>query len=322
MSRPTSRIASSEDVGRSCPYCRFAFKQGTDVVACGFCHAAHHADCWADNGGCAIMGCEGAPSATAHSAPTAVAPPAGPPAGRARPPVAPPPPPAPPPAPAARQRPGTALIAACVIALLAAGAAVAAVLTRPANSPPATTSSASNPGDQPGTGDGDGTNPGTDANANTGTDAGTDPNAGTDTGVTPPPPPPPPPPASPPSSGALKVVTAHFEHLRDGEYQAAFNLFIPSYQGTAGSSWVSLRSTARPGVNIISITPLSNDGTFATMDAKIVTRDNVRVAGSDTQCRRFTGTLAARKQGGRWYYSPGENHLQPAVLPPSNSQCP
>src|ERR1044072_919317 len=70
MSVPIMRAASADDVGRSCPYCRFAFKEGTEVTVCGICNAAHHADCWSDNGGCSIMGCEGAPSAGAGSTST------------------------------------------------------------------------------------------------------------------------------------------------------------------------------------------------------------------------------------------------------------
>jgi Prokaryotic RING finger family 1 len=58
---PGIPLATGEaDAGRSCPYCRFPLKQGAEGVACAACGAVHHADCWQDNGGCAIMGCAGA----------------------------------------------------------------------------------------------------------------------------------------------------------------------------------------------------------------------------------------------------------------------
>ena len=117
-------------------------------------------------------------------------------------------------------------------------------------------------------------------------------------------------------------MRSHFEHLRDGEYDAAFNLFTPSYQSKASSSWISQRSAADPGVNIAFIDPSSNNGSFATFSAKIYLRDTVNVSGSDTQCRRFEGTLAARKLNGRWYYSPADNNWSGKVLPSSISECP
>ena len=85
---PTRRAAHGAEAGRVCPYCRFALKQGAEVVECGACHAAHHTDCWEDNGGCAVMGCPGAPRAAAGAAAPASPPP---------PPRTPPPPPPPPP---------------------------------------------------------------------------------------------------------------------------------------------------------------------------------------------------------------------------------
>jgi hypothetical protein len=58
---PSIRQAEPADAGRKCPYCRFPFKAGVELVVCGTCSAAHHAECWADNGGCAIAGCASAP---------------------------------------------------------------------------------------------------------------------------------------------------------------------------------------------------------------------------------------------------------------------
>jgi hypothetical protein len=59
MTDPTLRTADDKLAGASCPYCRFPFKQGVEVVVCGACGAPQHADCWNDNGGCAVVACEG-----------------------------------------------------------------------------------------------------------------------------------------------------------------------------------------------------------------------------------------------------------------------
>ena len=57
----SERSARTAEAGRACPYCRFALKSGIPVVDCAACSAVHHAECWADNGGCAIVGCAGGP---------------------------------------------------------------------------------------------------------------------------------------------------------------------------------------------------------------------------------------------------------------------
>ncbi|MEV4421486.1 RING finger protein [Patulibacter sp. NPDC049589] len=44
-------------VGASCPYCHFPIKPGVEVTTCDACHAAHHVECWTENGGCAVTGC-------------------------------------------------------------------------------------------------------------------------------------------------------------------------------------------------------------------------------------------------------------------------
>jgi hypothetical protein len=133
----TARAATPNDVGKPCPYCRFPLKEGVPVEACDACGSIHHAECWADGGGCAVFGCLAAstalaapaaapgPPTQAYAAPTPY-PQAPPPPGAAF--GAPPPPPAPPPAypppPNPGMRPLTIALAA-VVALIGIGAGVA-----------------------------------------------------------------------------------------------------------------------------------------------------------------------------------------------------
>jgi TM2 domain-containing membrane protein YozV len=44
-----------------CPYCRTNIGSEDGVMVCEGCGTAHHADCYAENGGCTIFGCSRAP---------------------------------------------------------------------------------------------------------------------------------------------------------------------------------------------------------------------------------------------------------------------
>lgn len=143
-------IAGQAETGRACPYCRFPLKEGVAIAVCGACGAAHHDDCWQDNGGCAVIACAGGPAAAtanlpgeagAAPVPSHPAPPAAPhpaaPAGGGAPPASPLgpsmwPPPQPPPPPGGRNL--SLAVAVVVLAIAVVGAAVAIVLSRQGNS--------------------------------------------------------------------------------------------------------------------------------------------------------------------------------------------
>jgi TM2 domain-containing membrane protein YozV len=73
----------------ACPYCRAPFEPDEEVKVCEACATPHHADCYAENGGCTVFGCANAPvdepkisisasdvaSATRGNPPAAAAPP-------------------------------------------------------------------------------------------------------------------------------------------------------------------------------------------------------------------------------------------------------
>jgi hypothetical protein len=64
----TRVIATREDTGRTCPYCRFPLKEGSPAERCDACGSLHHEDCWTDGGGCAVLGCSQAGAAGAANA--------------------------------------------------------------------------------------------------------------------------------------------------------------------------------------------------------------------------------------------------------------
>lgn len=47
--------------GEVCPYCRTRIAGDDTQLACEGCGTPHHADCYAENGGCTIFGCSKAP---------------------------------------------------------------------------------------------------------------------------------------------------------------------------------------------------------------------------------------------------------------------
>src|SRR4051794_6323308 len=110
---PLKGFVTAQDAGRSCPYCRFALKEGEGAAWCPTCNASHHADCWTDNGGCAVMGCLSGPGA-GKAAPPVAEPTIG--AQMPAPGEAPPMPPAPSPAGNRRWLVGAILVLAFVIA--------------------------------------------------------------------------------------------------------------------------------------------------------------------------------------------------------------
>lgn len=48
--------------GRRCGVCQTVFEPGEEVQPCPDCASPHHAECWTENGGCAIYGCPRAPT--------------------------------------------------------------------------------------------------------------------------------------------------------------------------------------------------------------------------------------------------------------------
>lgn len=50
------------DAGPSCAICQSGIAPGEEVASCPACRAPYHAECWRDNGGCAVYGCSQVPA--------------------------------------------------------------------------------------------------------------------------------------------------------------------------------------------------------------------------------------------------------------------
>ena len=55
------------DIGKPCPYCRAGLTTEARVARCGRCSTTHHEECWNENSGCAVTGCESGPAPLAGS---------------------------------------------------------------------------------------------------------------------------------------------------------------------------------------------------------------------------------------------------------------
>lgn len=61
--RLSARAVGEADAGRTCALCLAGFGDaGKSVVDCDLCSTPFHGECWEENGGCAIYGCERAPA--------------------------------------------------------------------------------------------------------------------------------------------------------------------------------------------------------------------------------------------------------------------
>lgn len=127
--------------------------------------------------------------------------------------------------------------------------------------------------------------------------------------------------AARPPSGPATVLRQHLEGLADGRYAAAFALMSPTYR-SRNPRWPALRAQAAPAIRVTHVGRPAIAGAVAVVDVTFYARDTVRVSGSDTQCRRFSGRAHLQRIGGRWRYDPRPNALTPAILSASNSRCP
>ena len=123
---------------------------------------------------------------------------------------------------------------------------------------------------------------------------------------------------SPP--GPAQVIRTHLQDLGSGNYAGAFNLMTSAYR-SQNRSWLSDRSAAHPGINIISIGSSQYGSGGADVPVDFFARDRNRTPGSDTQCREFQGTVHLVQQGGSWRYDPSRDSLS-ATLSNGNSNCP
>lgn len=311
MREPVRGIADGGMSGRTCPYCRFPLKEGVEMIACGECHAAHHVDCWADNAGCAVMGCAAAPAATeATEEATQVTP--------GMPPVAPgtgklhissdewparsvpqsPPPPPPATQPGRRPRPLGLSFAVVLLALAIAGAATALLLTKSKNHSITITQVKGRNATETST---------TDANAQTSsTDTSSSDASSTSDSTTSAmnesPGAASPAPGDVGSNGPEAAFRHYWDLVNNGDYHDAF-LMETGDEHNAEPSFESDKQAARPKIAIASVGPTSfSSHGEADVTVDFYSQDQNPAPGSDTLCREFTGTAVMVKSGGAWLY--------------------
>ena len=324
--------ATRELAGRSCPYCRFPLKEGGAIATCPSCNAVHHAECYTENGGCAVAGCTAGPghqTATAplwagatqtdlrtpegvahHAAPTA--------AGGIdfhQPDAAPPSPPPP-----GRRRMTFAIIAIVVVMVLLGGGATALLLTHKSGTTRAaatlptavptdngtTTPTETTPQTVP-------TQTSTDVSPTQTTPAATVPTTTTPAATTPTDTTPTATTASDPGAAALDAVNSHWQDIKNGDYNAAYQYLTPNaVNGQSQSQWVAAHN--QDGIQDVQYSFSLNwvNGNQARVDiSQLQTKSHDAVTGNNASgCQRWTGYYSLINQSGSWLIN--EDHLSPS----------
>jgi hypothetical protein len=48
---------NKRSTGKTCPYCHSVIKPSAEIITCPSCETPHHKECWVENKGCTIFGC-------------------------------------------------------------------------------------------------------------------------------------------------------------------------------------------------------------------------------------------------------------------------
>ncbi len=314
-------VATAAMAGRTCPYCRFPLKEGSAIQPCGVCQAIHHADCWRDNGGCAVGGCSGGPSHASRPHPLtapAMAPTGPPPPAPPTPLLAPPPPPPMPPPPMppppmppvdaggpTAPRPGVrvpvALIVVLVLVVGGLGAGAAILLSSSKGGGPA--SHASPAAAATTTGETAATSTATTETAPGGATQSTSTESNSTAGLLP--------------NESREQMQPEIQHLLyewhedvvNGDYRAAWNLLSERKQQQntekyGYSEWVKNQATLGPYLNpsgihaaIVSTEPASGVAT--------VNITGMKWNKPGASCTEWSGITWVKYETGAWRYDPG-----------------
>jgi hypothetical protein len=318
----TGSPVTSEMVGRTCPYCRFGLEEGVSVIACPVCKAVHHDDCWEENGGCAVALCAGGPSHGEASQPEAQAvepevppPPEPAPTPVALPPVLPrdpstaptkksglpPPPPGQPPPPGRSSASRWVPLIAAAIVLLGGGTAAAIVLTKHDHSSTTAGTTSSEFGEEEfgeeelGEEEYEGEE-----------ELGEEEFGGEEEYEEPETPP-----ASPSQIAEHQVqhaLTAHFNSLASGNYDAAFYDLTSSERESAGGESAWVEAQAEDGLKSFNLSVETSLFDPHSAQATIVEFETRAVA---TGCNDWSGYWEMSKVYGEWLISAAKLEKEP-----------
>jgi hypothetical protein len=121
--------------------------------------------------------------------------------------------------------------------------------------------------------------------------------------------------------GPSSTLRAYFRELGSGHEQTAFAMMSMTYR-EQNQSWLSEREEAQPQVNVVSVGSAGYSSGNAGVPVEFFARDKFTSHGSDTLCRRFTGTVTMVHVNGQWQYEPDTSKLRAAVVPSNDPGCP
>jgi hypothetical protein len=125
-------------------------------------------------------------------------------------------------------------------------------------------------------------------------------------------------PTGPP--GPSTTLRTYFQELGSDHERAAFSMMSKTYE-EQNPTWLSEREEAQPQVNVVSVGSATYSSGSAIVPVEFFARDRFQSRGSDTLCRRFTGTVTMIHAGSQWQYEPDTSKLIATVVPSSNPGC-
>jgi hypothetical protein len=301
-------VVGPADAGSACPCCGGVLQENAEIAVCGACSAAHHAGCWRDHGGCAVVGCPCGPAfpgaVRAAAPPSALgsvmpARPASVPAVARSPASWTPQPPAP-----GGGRGPSLAVAMIVLAIAVVGAAIAIVLASQGSSRIRLVAGASTTGTV--TTSGSNTTSGSTATSGSqpeqpggATGTATSPAAGSLPAV----------PSEQMQSEIQQVLLQWHEDVVSGDYHAAWELLSARKRAQDGgkygySGWVKNQSTLRPYLNPAGL-KVSVQGTEPSEGVAQVDVTGMTWSKPGSSCGEWSGITWVKYEAGAWRYDPG-----------------
>lgn len=122
-----------------------------------------------------------------------------------------------------------------------------------------------------------------------------------------------------PLPAPVRAIETHYHRLDRGDYEGAFAMFTAEYQAQ-NPSWAAYRRIADPMVHIVRVGRPQVSGGQARVPIVFYARDRHPSPGSDTICRRFSGTAELSLTSAGWRFDPAGTKYT-ATETPGSPEC-
>lgn len=122
-----------------------------------------------------------------------------------------------------------------------------------------------------------------------------------------------------PLPAPVRTIETHYHRLDRGDYEGAFAMFTAEYRAQ-NPSWADYRRIADPMVHIVRVGRPQVSGGQARVPIVFYARDRHPSPGSDTICRRFSGTAELSLTSAGWRFDPAGTKYT-ATETPGSPEC-